>query len=392
MNITLAIGLLLLAGAAGGKLARIVNLPSVTGNLVAGILIGPSVFRLVDYNVVDQMAPINELALGVIALSIGAELHWRTIQSLVADAAKVFIVEALLTCFLVFGFLALMGLPLSYALVLGIISIATAPGAIIACLRETPVSGNFSRVLLAVVALDNLLAIVLFGVVISFLEVGMAAGPEAANNAAILRAAFDIGVSVLLGIFSGFFLFATARWANSDNRILVSVLGAIMVTVGLANLWEVPALLAAIVAGAFYVNVSRKPQRISRSLLKVEDAILLAFLTLAGVKLDLAALPAVGQIGLIYIAARFIAKLLGSRLGTAFTGFPMSWKHNLGRALTPQAGVAIGLAIIAEQKSVFEPGSIMPVVLAAVVVFELVGPLMVRKALCDVGDAQQKEE
>lgn len=118
--------------------------------------------------------------------------------------------------------------------------------------------------------------------------------------------------------------------------------------------------------------------------MNVEDPILLVFLTLAGAKLDLAVLPAVGQIGLIYIGARFFAKLVGGRVGTVFTRFPLCWKTNLGRALTPQAGVAIGLAIIAEQKAIFEPGTIMPVVLTAVVVFELIGPVLVHKALCDV--------
>ncbi len=91
------------------------------------------------------------------------------------------------------------------------------------------------------------------------------------------------------------------------NAFLVSVLGVILITVGISSLWDTQALLSAIVAGALYVNFSKKPQRISRTLFSVEDPILLAFLTLAGVKLDLAVLPAVGQIGAIYILARFAA-------------------------------------------------------------------------------------
>ena len=386
MNISLSVGIIFLAGAAGGKLARYIKLPSVTGNLLAGILVGPSVLSLVSGEVIYALAPINELALGIIALSIGAELHWGTIRKLAKDAAKVFIVEAILTLIVVFGSLYLFGLPFRYAIVFGVISIATAPGAIIACIRETPTKGDFPKVLLSVVALDNLFAITLFGIILSFMQAGLAA-TDAVNTSPLVMASSDIGISLLLGIGAGMFLVVTSHRAKSDTRILVSVLGAVLITVGLSKQWDTPALLAAITAGAFYINLSQKPQRISRSLMNVEDPILLVFLTLAGAKLDLSVLPAVGQIGLIYIGARFFAKLVGSRIGTSFTLFPINWKRNLGRALTPQAGVAIGLAIIAEQKSIFAPDTIMPVILTAVVFFELVGPILVRKALCDVGNS-----
>ncbi len=90
MDVSLAIGIIFLAGAAGGKIARTVKLPSVTGNLFAGILIGPSILGLVHGNVLAELGPINDLALGVIALSIGAELHWSKMKKLAGDVAKVF--------------------------------------------------------------------------------------------------------------------------------------------------------------------------------------------------------------------------------------------------------------------------------------------------------------
>ncbi|WP_353893228.1 cation:proton antiporter [Proteinivorax hydrogeniformans] len=384
MSISLAVGIIFLAGAAGGKLARYIRLPSVTGNLLAGIIIGPSVLSLVSVEIMSQLNPINDLALGVIALSIGSELHWGTMRKLAKDTTLVFLAEALLTSVIVFFSLYLFGLDFQLALVLAVISIATAPGAIIACIRETPTKGNFSKVLLSIVALDNLLAITLFGIVISFMQTGLADDPG--NSVAFIMAAKELGLSLALGLMSGVFLVGISHHAKSDSHILVTVLGIILLTVGLANRLGSPELLAAIVSGAVYINFSRKPKRISRSLLAVEHPILLIFLTLAGAKLDLSVLPAVGQIGLLYVLARFFAKLVGSRLGSTLTAFPMSWKKNLGRALTPQAGVAIGLAIIAEQKGIFEPNTVMPIVLTAVVVFELFGPLLVRKALCDVNE------
>ncbi|TCK98796.1 transporter (CPA2 family) [Natranaerovirga hydrolytica] len=387
MNISLAVGIIFLAGAAGGKLARLVRLPSVTGNLLAGVLVGPSVLNLVNEAVLYNLTPINELALGVIALSIGAELHWKTMRRLAKDATKVFIVEVFLTLTAVSVSLYLFGLSFQYALIFGIISVATAPGAIIACVRENPTKGDFSKVLLSVVALDNLFAITFFGIIISFMEIGLVT-TNIGNVQALYNALQDIGLSLIKGIISGSFLVLISHKARSDSHILVTVLGALLITVGLSNNLGTSALLAAITMGAVYTNFSKKPQRIRRALMNVEHPILLIFLTLAGAKLDLSVLPVVGQVGIVYIGARFFAKLIGSRIGTALTHFPMSWKRNLGLALTPQAGVAIGLAIIAEQKSFFEPDTIMPVVLTAVVVFELIGPILVRKSLCNVDHSQ----
>ncbi len=245
--------------------------------------------------------------------------------------------EASITFGVVFLSLYLFGVPFRYAMIFGVISIATAPGAIIACIRENPTRGNFSKVLLSVVALDNLFAITLFGIVLSFLQVSVGNLPEGSSSMWIM-ASRDIGIAILIGLIAGIFLVLTSIWAKKDGHILVSVLGAVLITVGISNQLDTPALLAAILSGAIYINFSKRAQRISRSLIHVEDPILLAFLTLAGTKLDLSVLPVVGQIGIIYILARFIAKLIGSRVGSSLTLFPMTWKTNLGRALTPQAG------------------------------------------------------
>lgn len=378
MNISLAAGIVLLAGAGGGKLARRLRLPSVTGNLVAGILIGPSVLNLLDAGSMYSLAPINELALGVIALSLGAELQWSTLRSLAGDAVRVFLVEASLTFLVVFGLMHLLGLPGPLAVMFAILAIATSPGALIACLREAPGTGHFRRVLLAVVALDDLCAIVAFGIVVSFLQLS----PQETGGPLLLAGLAGIGTALALGGLAGLFLVGTARWARSDSRILVSVLGAVLVTVGMASLLEAPALLAAMAAGVVYTNGSRRAERIRRSLVPVEGLILLAFLTLAGAKMDLLALPGVGLVGLAYISGRFLAKLAGGRLGAALTSFPLSWKQNLGRALSPQAGVAIGLAIIAEQKLPQVGSMLITVILGAVVVFEIIGPILLRRALC----------
>ncbi|SDC37553.1 transporter, CPA2 family [Pelagirhabdus alkalitolerans] len=383
MNIAVAVGIIFLAGAAGGKLARLTKLPSVTGNLIGGIVVGPSVLGILPQDVLYDLTPINDLALGIIALSIGAELQWKRVKRLVGDVSKIFLTEGLITLFVVFGSLYLVGLPFSQALILGIISVATAPGAIMACIKENPSKEGFNKVLLSVVAVDNLFAISLFGIAVSLLQATI--GNLEANGTPLwIMVSRDITFSLIIGLIAGAFLVITAKWAKKDGHILVSVLGGILVTVGVANMLDIPALLAAIIAGIIYTNFTRRPQRISRSLFPIEDTVLLAFFTLAGTKLDVAVLPVVGLIGVVYIVARFLSKVIGTRIGSTFTTFPVSWKVNLGRALTPHGGVAIGLSVLAEQKDIFPPDTIMPVILAAVVFFEFVGPILVNKVLCTV--------
>lgn len=387
MNIPMALGIILLAGSGGGKLARYLNLPSVTGNLLAGLLVGPSVLNLVGRDTLAGFSPINELALGIIALSIGAEMRWGVLRNVAKDSVKIFAFEAGITFSLVLSLLMIAGVPINLALIFATLGIATAPGAIIACLRENPTKGNFSRALLTVVVFDNLFAIVMFGLITSFLQAGVSFSGFATMTSA-LEAFMNISVSIFLGILAGIFLVLTSKWAKSDSRILASVLGAIFLTVGLATMFDVPSLLANITAGIIYVNFSKSYKRIEKALFPVEGPIILLFLTLAGAKLELRTLPALGIIGVVYIGARFVGKIAGSRIGAEMTEFPDKWKKNMGKALSPQAGVAIGLAVIAEQKLPFAENTVITVILAAVVVFELVGPILLKRALKECGTGQ----
>ncbi len=379
MNEVLALGIVLLVGVGGGFLAKRVNLPSVTGYLVGGILVGPSVLGLVPTDVLYQLESINQLALGVIALTIGAELRIGTLKRLGSNIGRVFLVEAGTTFIFILSATMILGAPFSLALILAVLGIATAPGAIMSCVREVPSRGTFCRVLLTTVALDNLMAIAAFGIAVSLLQIGPIASVGALSFIWLLLR--SLLLAAVLGALTGMFLTVVSIKTQNASIILVTTLGAIMVTVGLAATTDIPALLAAMVAGSFLINASPSPQRLLRSLETVEPPILVAFLTLAGIKLDFAVLPSVGLLGLGYIIARFAGKALGSRIGAHFTDMPRSWRHNIGMALTPQAGVAIGLSIIAEQKLPFPPGTITTLILGAVVVFEIIGPVLVKRAL-----------
>ncbi len=386
MNEVLALGIVLLIGAGGGFLAKRVRLPSVTGYLIGGIVVGPSVLGLLPTDVLYELEPINQLALGIIALTIGGELRISTLRRLGSDISRVFIVEAAITFTFILVTSIVLGAPGSLALVLATLGIATAPGAIMACVREVPSKSSFCRVLLTTVALDNLLAIALFGVLVSLLQVGTMASLGLFTFSWLLVR--SLLLASLLGGLAGIFLTAISIKTQNASVILVTALGCVLVTVGAADILDVPALLAAMVAGAVLANASPSPQRLFRSLETIEAPILVAFLTLAGLKLDFSVLPTVGILGIGYIGARFMGKAIGSRLGAQLTNMPMSWKRNIGFALTPQAGVAIGLSVIAEQKLPFAPGTITTLILGAVVVFEIVGPVLVKRALTIAGSEE----
>lgn len=381
LNSVLALGLILLLGVLGGKLASMVRLPSVTGYLIVGLILGPSLFNVLPWEVLYELEPINELALGIIAFSIGGELTFLRLKRIGKNLTKVFLGEAFLTLFLVSLISYIISRSLSLSLVLGVLALATAPGAIIVILKEYRAQGEFPQVLLSLVALDNLFCIITFGLVTSILQVFYFEG--ATLSLAVLGAVFGtLFSSLMVGLLGGYSLAFITRFRLAESKHLVIILGTILLGVGIGMAFQLSSLLITIVMGFIVANYARRPSSSFKQISAVETPILVAFLTLAGLKLDIWVLSQAGLLGFGYILARMAGKILGSRAGAIFcSAFPSSYKEYIGYALTPQAGVAIGLSIVAEQKLPLPEGLIISLILSTVLFFEIIGPLLLKKAL-----------
>ncbi len=377
MDVTLALGILLLTGLLGGTIALRLGMPSVTGYILLGLVAGPSMLGLVTTGASEALQPLNLIALGVVAMTIGGELKLGFFRRLAGQLVAPFVGEVILTFALVASGTALLTGSIPMGIVLGVVGMSTAPSAILSIIREeeqTP--GPFSRSLLALVALDSLFCIIAFGVV-------MGLGPVwsgTSGGGLVWQSLANIGLSVGLGVVLGLGLAAASIWQLGDDKLLVLVLGSLSAAVGLGHSLGLSPLLIAMVAGAVIANLPTRAWRPFSALRKVELPVLISFLTLAGTRLDTAQLVQVGPLALAYMVLRVSGKVLGAYLGSVAARVPRSYRWNLGLGLTPQAGVAAGLAVFAEAHLPFAAG-LTTLVLSAVIVLEILTPPLVRRAL-----------
>ena len=384
MTTTLYVSLLLLVGLTGGWLTSKINLPSVTGYILSGLILGPSVLNIITGDVYNSLGFVNELALGILAISVGTELHRNMIKRLGRDLTILSVANTLLSFALTTAFTYFLGLPITYALVLGALSMTVSPSGVVSMVKETRARGEMTQTLLGLVAFDNLITIIVFGIVVAFVT---SVGNTDANNLTLILSVFlDIIFAGLIGLGVGLFVAFFIRQMLPNDRLLVIIGAAILFNSGIATVLTLSPILINIVAGATITNLTNRRGLVSEVISRMELPIFVVFLTLAGAHLDIAIFARVGLIGMAYIGGRLIGKVLGAFAASHVTSLSQKSRQNIGLSLLPQAGIAIGLATIAEQSVPGAKGVLTGVVLTGVVFFEIVGPLILARALKNTGE------
>ena len=387
----LSLGVLILAGYVFGRLCQLLRLPTITGYIVAGLLVSDSVAGIVDHHTVASLAPITEVALSFIAITIGGEFHFAKLRRTGGKILTITLFEALFAAAMVSVVLGFLLLPFSYALLLGAIAAATAPAATVVIVRDLRARGEFVDYLFGVVAFDDAASVLLFSIGFAVVTPLLMGG--AADGAGIL-AAFghglaEIGLSALAGIVAALLIHAAAGRGRPENEVLIITLGVLFAATALVLLLHLSALIANMCAGVMLVNLAPRNRRVFAALEPITAPVFALFFILAGAELDLSV---VGQglvvvLGLVYLAARFAGKMAGVTLGSLAVNAPANVRRYLGYCLFPQAGVAIGLAMVVQGSSLFAdaPGEVREmlrlltnVVLFSVFVNELIGPLISR--------------
>ncbi len=387
MDILLTLGLVILLGVLGGELARKLNFPSVTGYLLTGILLGPSLMGLVDASVLTSIDPIIDFALGLIGLSLGGELKFRFLQKNWGDFGLVFLGESFLTLILVALPVYIFSGSFPLAVVLGVLATASAPASVLSTLSEKKATGSFPELLKSMVALDSLFCITLF----SFATILLKGYFYDAGNGSgvLLQLGYELGLALLAGFLIGTVTIRIINRVLEERKRLVLLTGIIFLAVGVSNQLGLSYLLVTLTAGIMIVNLTPNFGRFFTSLHVIDTPVLVLFLTLAGASLELRALPQLGFLGVIYITFRTLGKIAGSTLGSYACGFltgncshvePQIRKY-LGFALIPQAGIAVGLALLAEQELPLPEDAAVTTILGAIIFFQLVGPFLLDTAL-----------
>lgn len=403
-DVLLSLVILVVAGLFGGRVAEAFNIPRITGYLLAGILVGPSVFDIVNHENVVGLEIVTNVALGFIAYGIGSEISFKHLKRAGSQLIIITLFQAVLAVVLVVGLLTLFNAPLWLSLTLGAIATATAPGPIMMITKQYRTKGPLTDTLVPLVGLDDAIGIAMFGIMLSIANSSLKG--TASGLAEMLHApTMEILLSLIVGGAIGWIMMALVELDRTESRDYSQIINisGILVSVALANIGfqghHLSIVLTPMMAGMIYANFIDVEKQIRT--MQVIDAfnpfILVAFFTIAGAHLDLSMIAdtediTVVMFGLLYIIARTIGKVVGSYLGAKVTKAHKSVRKYLGIALLPQAGVAIGMANAADTTLGGEHGlMVLTISLASVVIYELFGPSGVRRALEKAGEINQKQ-
>ena len=410
MQILIQLSLSLVGGLLMSRLAKRLNLPAVTAYLITGLLLGP--YCLGGLNLlelgfntpqeVSSLDIISQVALGFIAFTIGNEFRLEQLKHMGRQAITVGILQAVITTILVDIALVAVHfinpglISISSAITLGAIAAATAPAATLMVVRQYKADGPLTKLLLLVVAIDDAVGLVLFSA--SF---GVAVALESGTISlmtVLVEPLVEITLSLVLGAFAGWLLYRVEKYFHSRSKRLSISIGFVLLTLCLSMAdFHVAGvhcgfslLLVCMMTGTVFCNICDFSEELMNRVDGWTAPLFVLFFVLSGAELNLKILsnPVVLLIGVVYIISRSLGKYVGAYSSCAMTQCSDKIKKHLGITLLPQAGVALGMALTAQQLADGEV--VRSVVLFSVLVYELVGPALTKRSLVAAGEIHEE--
>lgn len=364
----ITLGVLFLAGLAADHVGHLTRLPRVTMLLLLGLLVGQSGLGLLHHGVDAWFEPISVVALTMVAFLLGGEI---TRENMAAHGRAILSISALVvlgTTGIVWLGLTAIGIDPRLALLLGAIAAATDPAAIADVIRQSGIRNDFTETVSGIVAVDDVWGLIVFSLCLALVHsTGAWAGP-------LLSAGHDIGGAVLLAcLIGGPAAFLTGR-IKPGEPLQIEAFGIVFLTAGLALWMEVSFLIAGMTAGAIIANLARQHDYTFNEIERIEQPFMLLFFVLAGATLEMDAVWSLGWFTAAFVVLRVVARLISAEIGARIGRSPKAHVHLYGPALLPQAGVAVGMALVAAEALPEWGETIMTLTIGATVVFELVGP------------------
>ena len=413
MTELLSLAVAMFAGLMMTRLVKRFRLPDVTAFLVAGVLIGPCFVGALhipgigfsSYDQFDGVSLISNVALGFIAFSIGNEFRLSQLRETGKQAFTIGVIQAVVATLMVDAALLIFHLirpdvlSVPAAITLGAIAAATAPAATLMVVRQYKAKGPLTDLLLPIVALDDAVGLVLFAV--SF-GIAKALGSGVVDiYTIVVNPIIEITGSLVLGAVAGYALSRIEKYFFSNTNRLTMTISFVFLTVALSMLsFEVgpvtigfSSLLVCMMLGSVFCNLCPLSEEIMENSDRWTSPLLVLFFVISGAELELGVFAKFSSVllGIIYILARSAGKYIGARESAKLVHCGRNVVNYLGITLLPQAGVALGMCVTASQL----PGDgalIRNIVLFAVLIYELVGPIMTKWALTKAGDIQPQSE
>lgn len=385
--IIISVAIMLFAGFAMTRITKLLKLPNVTAYILAGILIGPFCLNLIPTAVISGMDFIADIALAFIAFSTGEFFRFDILKKNGAKVVVITVLESLMASLLVFILtFFVLRLDLSFSLVLAALAAATAPASTVMTIRSTGAKGDFVETLLQVVALDDVVGLVAYSIAISVAVAAKTAQFDIGNI--FIPILQNLAAVAIGGLFGFVMKLLMPKKRSTDNRLIISV-ALLFSFCGICTAMGISPLLGCMVMGTVYINITND-DKLFKQLNYFSPPILLLFFVRSGVNFRLDALfgsSAIGAVplivvGVLYFFVRIAGKYSGAYLGCLAVKKDKKVRNNLGLALIPQAGVAIGLAALGARALGGEDGAALEtIILASSVLYELVGPACAKLSL-----------
>ena len=395
LNMVLLFGLVILGGTFGARLFQKLHVPQVVGCIVVGILLG-DVFKLVSSETIEALEPFTMFALGLIGFMIGAELRADIFKKygrqffiiLFSQGIGAFLLVAVGTWLVAWSVIGDLRISLAVGLVLGAISSATAPAATANVLWEYKTRGPLTAAVLAIVALDDALALLLYRGAATGAKALCGTGSESVLNTTLLLLGEIIG-AIVLGFLTAVLLYYLLKFVRADDKILEFTISCLLLVVGISMIPKNDPILPAMILGITMANLAPRESKSTFGLVrKFSPPIYTSFFVLAGAHIEFSRLAFwVVIMIVVYVLCRAVGKVVGCWFGARYSGAPAAVRKYLGICLLPQAGVAIGLAILAGRQFDERLGhTIIMVVMTATFLMEIIGPMLVKVGVKKAGE------
>ncbi len=374
----IVIGGLLLSGLLAHFVGARTKLPQVTLLLLLGLLVGQAGLDLLPSVSKTWFPAVANVALSMVGFLIGGELK---VSELRKDGRGVLLLTAvvsMMTAAVVAAGLMILGTPFPLALALGGIATATDAAATLSVVQESRQRSPFTKLLIRLVALDDVVALLLFAFLVAL---GRAVESGSTSPLLVYEALREIGGAIGLGFVLGYPASKLTGRIKRGQPLLEEALGLLSLCAGMSSWLQVSPLLSAMTMGAVISNFAHHHDKTFRQVESIEWPFLVVFFVLAGASLDIGSLSTFGFIGAAYLLLRLLGKVLGGYLGARAVSAPRTTRNWVGMALLPQAGVALGLALSAVERFPSHRDEIISITIMSTVVFELVGPIAASFAL-----------
>ncbi len=382
----LLVSVILFSGLLIGRFGKLFKLPNVTGYLVAGLILGPSFLNVIDPAMVNNFAIISDVALAFIAFSVGCEFSLDYFRKVGSAPIIIAIFEACAAIVLVAGVLIVCGFNVQLSIMLGAIAAATAPAQTIMVINQYKAKGSLTSMLLSVVALDDAVALIAFGFATTITKLLGSGGGNGNIGLSILKPVYELVISVVIGFCFAVLMKVVLRYFKKHSNRLCIIIAFVTGTYWMADLLKGSSLLACMCIGAVLTNIISDVDDITEVTEGFVSPIFMIFFVISGAGFEISALKSIGVIGLIYVFVRVIGKMIGAYAGGKLTHQERKICRYLGPTLMPQAGVALGLIVVASSVVPEYAGQIRTVILCSTFIYSIFGPAVAKYSLVKSGE------